>query len=80
MLQRRVYLVLEFVAIYGAATSTCTGGIAGLKHEIWDYAMEDYVVVVATPGKGSEIITGLGYDFQSIVSKETMGEKHTFGA
>ena len=38
--------------------------------------MEDYVVVVATPGKGSEIITGLGYDFQSTVSKETMGETH----
>ena len=75
-----MYLVLEFVAIDGAATSTCTGGIAGLKHEIWDYAMEDYVVVVATPGKGSKINTGLGYDSQLTVSKEILGEKHTFGA
>ena len=74
MLQRRVYLVLEFVAIDGAATSTCTSGISSLKHEIWDYAMEDYVIVVATPGKGSEVPTGLGYDRQFNVSGErTLG-------
>lgn len=76
-----MYLVLEFVAIDGAATSTCTGGIASLKHEIWDYAMEDYVVVVPTPGKRSEIPTGLEYGPQSTVwSRETVGWKHTFGA
>ncbi len=75
-----MYLVLEFVAIDGAATSTCTGGIASLEHEIWDYAMEDYVVVVPTPSKGSEIPTGLGYDSQLIVSRDTVGVKHTFGA
>ena len=71
-----MYLVLEFVAIDGAATSTCTGGIASLEHEIWDYAMEDYVVVVATPGKGSEVPTGLGYNYQLNVSGEgTLGGK-----
>ena len=80
MLERRVYLVLEFVAIDGAATSTCTGGIASLKHEIWNYAMEDYVVIVPTPSKGSEVPTGLGYHLQLVVYRETVGGKHTFGA
>ena len=75
-----MYLVLELVAIDGAATPTCAGGIASLKHEIWNYAMEDYVVVVPTPSKGSEVPTGLGYDFQLTVSRETVGGKHTFGA
>ena len=72
-----MYLVLELLAIDGAATSTCAGWIASLKHEIWDYAMEDYVVVVSTLGKGREIFTRLGHDCQLNVSNEIERRKHT---
>ena len=72
-----MYLVLELLAIDGAATTTCAGWIASLKHEIWDDAMEDYIIVVPTLGKGREIPTRLGYRFQLNLPSEIEGREHT---
>ena len=59
MLQRRVYLVLKLLAVDGAAASACTGWITSLKHEVWDYAVEDHVIVVATLSERGEVLAGL---------------------
>ena len=59
MLQRRVYLVLEFLSVYRTAAAACACGVAGLEHEVGDYAVEDYVVVVAALGEGGEILASL---------------------
>lgn len=59
MLERWVYLVLEFVAVDRAATSPGAGGIAGLYHEVGDDTVEYYVVVVAALGKACKILAGL---------------------
>lgn len=50
MLQARIYLILELFAVDGGATTSRAGGIAGLQHEVWDYAVEDDVVVVSALG------------------------------
>lgn len=52
-------LVFKFLAVYRAPPSASAGWIAGLDHEIWDYAVEDDVVVVASLSKGREILTSL---------------------
>ena len=59
MLQSRIYLVFEFFAVDGSAAAAGAGRVAGLEHEVWDYAVEDDVVVVATLGEGGEVGAGL---------------------
>lgn len=59
MLQSRMYLVLKFLSIDRAAASSSAGRVAGLKHEIRDYAMEDDFVVVAPLGEGRKVLTSL---------------------
>lgn len=45
-------LVLEFLAVNGAAASAGAGGIAGLDHEVGDNAVEDDIVVVTALSEG----------------------------
>ena len=59
MLQYRINLILKFLAIYRAATTSSARGIAGLQHEVWYHSVEDDVVVVAALGKGREVLAGL---------------------
>lgn len=59
MLQRRIDLVFELFAVDGSAAAAGAGGVAGLQHEVWDYAVEDDVVVVAALGEGGEVVAGL---------------------
>lgn len=42
MFEARMDLVLELLAKDGAATAAGAGGVAGLEHEVWDYAVEDH--------------------------------------
>jgi hypothetical protein len=58
VLQGSINLVLEFVAIYRAAASTCPGGITRLNHEVWNYAMKDDVVVVPSLGEIGKVLAG----------------------
>lgn len=53
--------VFELVAVDGATASAGAGGVAGLEHEVWDYAVEEYAIVVATLGEGGEILAGLTF-------------------
>lgn len=53
-------LVLEGLAPDGAAAAAGAGGIAGLEHEVGDYAVDRGVVVVAAAGEGGEVFAGLG--------------------
>lgn len=69
MLQQRGYLVLEFLPVYAGTAPTGTGWIAGLKHEVGNYAMEDYAVVVPTLGEGFKVLAGLG----RLARKEDLG-------
>ena len=59
MLQARIDLVFELFTVDRGTTSAGAGGVAGLQHEVWDYAVEDDVVVVATLGEGGEVGAGL---------------------
>ena len=59
MLQSRINLVFELFTVDGSATTPGAGGIAGLQHEVWDYAVEDDVVVVAALGESGEVVAGL---------------------
>lgn len=60
MLQRRVDLVLELVAIDGGAAAAGARGIAALDHEVWNYAVEYGVVVVGAGDEGGEVFAGFG--------------------
>ena len=60
MFQSRIDLVLELFTVYGSTAATGAGGVAGLEHEVWDYAVEDDVVVVAALSEGGEVGAGLG--------------------
>ncbi len=60
MFQTGVDLVFELFAVDGAAAAAGAGGVAGLEHEVWDYAVEEDVVVVAALGEGGEVFAGLG--------------------
>ena len=59
MLQSWVDLVFEFFSEDGAAAAAGAGGIAGLEHEVGDYAVEDDFVVIASLGEGGEVLAGL---------------------
>ena len=59
MLQARIYLIFELFTIDGCATTSRTGGIASLQHEVRDDAVEDDVVVVPALGQSGEVVTGL---------------------
>ena len=59
MLQSRIDLIFELFAVDGSAAAAGTGRVAGLEHEVWDYAVEDDVVVVAALGEGGEVVAGL---------------------
>jgi hypothetical protein len=61
MLQGRVDLVLEFLPVDRAPASAGASGVACLKHEVRDDAVEDAVVVVATLGQRAEIPAGLPF-------------------
>lgn len=61
MLQSGIDLILEFLAEDRATATASTRGITGLEHEIWDYAVEDYVVVVAALGEGGKVLAGLRF-------------------
>ena len=60
VLQTRVDLVVEFVAVDGIAAAAGTGWVARLQHEVGDYAVEEDGVVVATLSEGDEVFAGLG--------------------
>lgn len=60
MLELGGYLVGEFLAVDGGAAATGAGGVAGLDHEVGDYAVHEEVVVVAALGEGGEVLAGLG--------------------
>lgn len=64
MLQVVANLVLEFLAVDRAASSTGAGGIAGLNHKVGDDAVEDHIVVIASLRKGSEVLATLVRDCQ----------------
>ena len=66
MLQSRIDLIFELVVVDRSAAATGTGRIAGLEHEIWDYAVEDDVVVVPALGEGREVVAGLGNNSMSV--------------
>ena len=59
MLETRVGLVFEFFAVDRAAPAAGAGRVARLKHEVWDYAVKEDVVVVAALGEGGEVLAGL---------------------
>ena len=59
MLQARINLVFKFFTVDGGATTAGASGVAGLQHEIWDYAVEDDVVIVAALGEGGKVGAGL---------------------
>ncbi len=59
MLQAGVELVFEFSAVDGGAAAASAGGIAALDHEAWDYAVEDYGVVLPSRGEGRKVFAGL---------------------
>ena len=59
MLQCRIDLVVELFAVNGRAAAPGAGGVAGLQHEVWDYAVEDDGIVVAALGKSGEVGAGL---------------------
>lgn len=59
MLQRRRDFILEFLAVDRLAASSGAGRVAGLDHEVGDYAVEDYAVVVTPARKGFEVFAGL---------------------
>lgn len=60
MLQCRIDLIVELFAVNGRATAPSAGGIAGLQHEVWNYAVEDDGVVVTALGEGGEVGAGSG--------------------
>lgn len=59
MLERRVDLIFEFLAVDGCAAASGARGVARLKHEVGDYAVEENVVVVAAAGELSEVFACL---------------------
>lgn len=59
MLEIRINLVLEFLAVDGASSSASAGRIAGLYHEVGDNAVEDDIVIVASLRKRREVLTRL---------------------
>lgn len=59
MLQPRVNLVLELLAVNRASSPAGTSWIAGLDHEVGDNAVEDNVVVIASLRKCREILACL---------------------
>ena len=71
MFQSWIDLVFEFFAVDGSAAAAGAGRVAGLEHEVWDYAVEDDVVVVAALGEGGEVGAGLEK------SKSILGCKRT---
>ncbi len=73
MFQRRVDLVGELVAVDGAAAAAGAGGVAGLEHEVRDYAVDGGVVVVAALGEGGEVFAGLGWGVRLGGRKDGMG-------
>jgi hypothetical protein len=76
MLQGGGNLVFEFLAVDGCSATPGPCGIAGLQHEIGDYAVEDYTVVITAFGEGAEVFAGLAL----LVVDGKVGEGHTFGA
>lgn len=59
MFQAGMYLVFELFGVDGTAAAAGAGGVAGLEHEVGDYAVEEDVVVVAALGEGGEVFAGL---------------------
>lgn len=58
VLERGVDLVLELLAVDGAAAAAGAGGVAGLEHEVGNDAVEEERVVVAAFGEGLEVLAG----------------------
>jgi hypothetical protein len=54
-----VELVLEFLAVDGFAARAGARGVAALDHEVWDYAVEDDVVVFVGCGQRGEVLACL---------------------
>ena len=59
MLERCMYLILKLFAINGAASSSCTGWISGLNHEVRYYTVDDNVVVKASLGERGKVLARL---------------------
>lgn len=52
-------LVVEFLAVDGRAAAARARRVAGLEHEVGDYAVEEEVIVVAPLREGFEVFAGL---------------------
>lgn len=72
MLQGCADLVLKLLAVHGASSAPCPGGIAALDHEVGDDTMEDDIVVVAALREGGEVPTSL----QNQVLVERLARNH----
>lgn len=57
--QAWMYLVLEFLAIYGRPAAASSGWIAGLEHEVRDNAVKYDIVVIIALSESEEVLAGL---------------------
>lgn len=66
--------VFELFAVDGGPAAAGAGGIAGLQHEVGDYAVEEEGVVVAAFGEGAEVFAGLGWVSEDNFWREVDGK------
>lgn len=59
MNERAVNLILELAAVDGLSAAASPGGVTALNHEVWDDAVEDYAVVLASIGEACEVLACL---------------------
>ncbi len=59
MFKRRVDLIFEFLAVDGCSTPSGACRVAGLEHEVGDYAVEENVVIVTAAGELSKVFACL---------------------
>ena len=78
MLQRVDDLILKLGPIDGCATTTGARRIAALDHKALNDAVENDVVVLASLGQGSEVLTCLPCSFESSVTRKLRTPGLTF--
>ena len=60
VLEGRVDLVFELLAVDGGAAAAGAGGVTRLGHEVGDDAVEDGIGIVAAADEGGKVIACLG--------------------